>query len=252
MLTRHGVELARLGLIRNLVEPVAVLEAQEIFERMADVAAEYAVGLGIGDIEPADGRHEPIGEHVQCGPLKMRNQKEQEMLVPKTAKEAAVRVHEKAVLGFSDDDEGVSRAHEARARELFAETGIAIAVVAEALLELAKVALRIRKLGGSAGLVADPHADEIGARQTARVLHGEEGHVGHAVILELVVAQEPAPVAVMEHQRRKQIFPMRGYRRSAMLTYKRQIFFALLVVGPGQHLARGRQPLDQPRAVAAA
>ena len=37
-----------------------------------------------------------------------------------------------------------------------------------------------------------------------------------------------------------------------MLTYERQILFALLVVGPGQDLALGRQPLDQPRAVAAA
>jgi hypothetical protein len=138
--------------------------------------------------------------------------------VPKTGNEAAVRVHEKAILGFSDDDEGVSGAHEACARELFAETSIAIAVVAEALLELAEVALRIGEFRGSAGLVADPHADEIGARQNARVLHGEESHVGHAVILKLAAAHEPPPVAVMEHRWRKQVFPMRGHGRSAMLT----------------------------------
>src|SRR5262245_4553971 len=219
---------------------------------MADVAAEYAVGLGVGDVKPADGSHEPIGEHVQRGSLEMGNEKEQEMLMTKTGKEAAIRVHEKAIVCFSDDDEGMSGAHEARACELFAETGIAIAVVAEALLELAKVALRIGKLRGSAGLVADPHADEIGARQNARVFHGEERHVGHAVVLELAVAHEPPSVAVMEHQRRKQIFPMRGHRRSAMLTHERQILFALLIVRPGEGLALGRQPLDQPRAMAAA
>src|SRR5262245_31690020 len=160
----------------------------------------------------------------------MRDEKEQEMLMAKAAEEAAIRVHEKSILCFSDDDEGMSRAHEACACKLFAETGIAIAVVAEPLLELAEVALRIGQLRGSAGLVADTHADEIGARQNARVLHGKERHVRHAVVLELAVAHEPPPVAVMEHQRRKQIFPMRGHRRSAMLTHERQILFALLIV----------------------
>src|SRR5262249_15990397 len=81
--------------------------------------------------EMADGSHQPSGEHVG-------NEKEQEMLMTKTGKEAAIRVHKKAIVCFSDDDEGMSGAHEARACELFAETGIAIAVVAEALLELAE------------------------------------------------------------------------------------------------------------------
>jgi hypothetical protein len=64
---------------------------------MADVAAKYAVGLGVGDVKLADGCHEPIGEHVQRGSLEMGNEKEQEMLMTKTAKEAAIRVHEKAI-----------------------------------------------------------------------------------------------------------------------------------------------------------
>src|SRR5262245_48618958 len=110
-----------MGLVRNFVEPVAVFEAQKIFQRVADVATEYAVGLGIGDVEPADGCHEPIGEHVQRGSLKMRDEKEQEMLMAKAAEEAAIRVHEKSILCFSDDDEGMSRAHEACACKLFAE-----------------------------------------------------------------------------------------------------------------------------------
>src|SRR5262249_41059449 len=84
---------------------------------------EYAVGLGVGDVEPADGCHEPIGEHVQRGSLKMRDEKEQEMLMAKAAEEAAIRVHEKSILCFSDDDEGMSRAHEACACKLFAEAG---------------------------------------------------------------------------------------------------------------------------------
>src|SRR6516162_6393689 len=159
MFARHRVELARLGLVGNFVEPVAVFEAQKILQRMADVAAKYAVGLGVGDVKLADRCHEPIGEHVQRGSLEMGNEKEQEMLMTKTAKETAIRVHKKVILGLSDDDEGMSGAHETRACELFAKTGIAIAVVAEALLELAEVALRIGKFRGGAGLVADPHAD---------------------------------------------------------------------------------------------
>src|SRR5262245_60677523 len=104
---------------------------------MANVAAEYAVSLGVGDGKPADGSHQPIGEHVQRGSLKMGNEKEQEMLMTKTGKEAAIRVHEKAIVCFSDDDEGMSGAHEVRACELCAVAGIAITVVAKALRALA-------------------------------------------------------------------------------------------------------------------
>jgi hypothetical protein len=54
LLARHRMELARLSQVGNLVEPVAVLEAQKALQRMADVAAEYAIGRGVGDVKPAD------------------------------------------------------------------------------------------------------------------------------------------------------------------------------------------------------
>jgi hypothetical protein len=58
----------------ELARPVAVLEAQKALQRMADVAAEYAIGLGVGDVEPADGCHASIAEHVQrrCRPVPMK------------------------------------------------------------------------------------------------------------------------------------------------------------------------------------
>jgi hypothetical protein len=42
-----------------------VLEAQEILQRMADVAAEDAGCVGVADVEPADGGDQPVGESVR-------------------------------------------------------------------------------------------------------------------------------------------------------------------------------------------
>ena len=75
VLPRHAIELARLRLVGDLVEPVAVLEAQEVLQRVADVAPEDAVGLRVGDVEPADGGDQPVGEHVQRRFLEVRDRK---------------------------------------------------------------------------------------------------------------------------------------------------------------------------------
>ena len=176
---------------------------------------------------------------MQGGTLEVGDEEQQEVLMAEAAEEPAVGVHEEAVVGLADADQRVPGAHEPRAGGPRPEPGIAIAVVAEPPLELGQVALRIGQLRGVARFVADRHADQVRPRQGVHILHGEERHVRHAVVLELPIAHEPAPVAVMRDQRREQELPVRRHRRGAMLAHERQILLALLVVGAGENLAFG-------------
>ena len=92
------------------------------------------------------------------------------------------------------------------------------AVVAVALLEVAQVARRVRqRVATRAGAGDQAEADEIGARQRARVVHREVGHQRHAVVLDLAVADQALLVGMVGHQRLQQERPVRSDARRAVL-----------------------------------
>ena len=165
VLPRHHIELTGLRLVGDLLEPVAVCEAQEVLQGEANVPAEDAVGLHVGNVEPTDGGDEPIGEHVQGGFLEVCDEEKQEVLMPEAAKEPTVGIHEEAVSCFADDHKRVAGAYEARPIRARPELGVAVAIIAEPLFEFREIALRVGQLGRGTRLVANRHADQIRPRQ---------------------------------------------------------------------------------------
>src|SRR5262245_29340569 len=119
--------------------------------------------------------------------------------MPEPAEEAALGIHEEAILSFADDNERVAGTHEAGSCGFGSKLGIAITVVAESLFELGEIALRVWQLRGGTRFVADRHADQVCSRKGVCVLHCKESHIGHAVVLELPVTDESRPVAVMQN-----------------------------------------------------
>ena len=70
--------------------------------------------------------------------------------------------------------------------------------------------------------VTRPEADEVVARQRARVVQRQVAHHRHAVVLDLAVAQRARPVRVVAHQRLQHEGPVRGDARRAVLGHMRQ------------------------------
>jgi hypothetical protein len=107
---------ARLRLVRDLVEPVAMAEAQEDLEDLPDRALELFDRFGVTDLEPVERRDQPIREHQQRCLVEVGNQKEQEELVAKLAEEAVFQTGEIGLAGAADHHECVPAGHQPGSR----------------------------------------------------------------------------------------------------------------------------------------
>ncbi|MNK66747.1 hypothetical protein D3C87_860720 [compost metagenome] len=178
----------------------------------------------------------------------MRDEEQQEVLVPELREHAAVAAAEELGARVAHHDEGVAVAQVARVgrrARVHPE-----AVVAVLVLEVGQVVLGVGQVGVGAARAGDqrePH--EVVAREAARVVQRQVGHHRHAVVLDLAVAQHAGVVRMVAHQRLHQVGPVRGDARCAVLGHVRQEGVALLRVGGGEHAAVGVQPLDAGHAV---
>ena len=75
----------------KLVKPVAVREAQEHLEVLADHALEAAHRVGVLDVEPVERFHQAVGKHQQRRFLQVRDQEQQEVLMAELGEHAASR-----------------------------------------------------------------------------------------------------------------------------------------------------------------
>ncbi len=92
MIGAHLEQCLRGGLFGDVVEPVAVREAQENLEPLADRTFETLDRIGIADFQAFERVHELVGYHQQRGFLEVRDQKQQEMLVPELRQHAGFGV----------------------------------------------------------------------------------------------------------------------------------------------------------------
>src|SRR5262245_66551222 len=110
--------------------------------------------------------------------------------MPEPAEEAALGIHEEAILSFTDDNEGVTGAHEAGSSGFGSKLGVAIAVIAESLFKLGEIAVRVRQFRGRTRFVADRHGDQVCSRKGVCVLDGKVKYIEVAVVRVMPIAEE--------------------------------------------------------------
>ena len=111
-------------------------EPQKDLGNMFYVAPEDTYGIRMADIETTELRDQPVGEHQQGGLVKMRDQKEQKILVAKLTQHTAFRVSEKRLMGFAYHREIVAVGYQPRVAELMLPRLLPVAIVAIASLEI--------------------------------------------------------------------------------------------------------------------
>jgi hypothetical protein len=105
----------------------------------------------------------------------------------------------------------------------------------------------VRVGGARARDQREPH--EVVAREAPRIVQRQVGHDGHAVVLDLPVAQRAGLVGVVGDERAHQVGPVRRDARRAVLRHVLQEGLALLRVGAREHAAVGAQPFHAGHAV---
>ena len=273
MVRAHAKQLAGLRLLGDLVEPVAVREAQEVLEVATHRALETLDRAGVVDRQLVERHHHAVGKHQQRRLLEMRDQEQQELLMPELRQHAAFEVDEERRLRAAHHHQRRAAAHVAGVRR---HAGAAPeAVVAVARLEIGQVFAGIRQTRGQARRQADsrrrfgadglhvgrrhdtlaghqPQAHEVGAAQLARVVERQVGGHRHAVELDLAVAQRAGQIGLIGHQRFEQPAPVRRQPRRAVRGDVGQEGIALVRVGARQHLALVADPHRVGRAMQAA
>ena len=241
------VQRTHLRLLGNLVEPVAMREAQKAFEAGPDGALEAPHAVGIAHVQALERVHQPVGEHQQRGLLEMGDEEEQEMLVPELRQHTAVAAAEERAVCIAHHHQRLAVAQVAGVRRSAA--GGPETVVAEALLEVGEVLLgvgqglrRVRRRARVARPGDQAQPDEFAARQCARIVQRQVGHQRHAVVLDLTVAQGARALGMVTHQGFKQERPMRGEARRAVFRHMGQEAASVLRVGFGQHPAVEAKP----------
>ena len=226
------VQIACQCLVGNLVEPIAVREAQEDFLDVADAALERPYRFDVADVHLRHRDHESIAQHQQRRLLKMRNQAEQEVLVPELAQHPTLLIDAELVVGVDDHRERVAAAHEARIRPVVgAARLLPVPVVAVAGLEIAQEAFRVRQRPRFTrpGHQSQPH--EVTARQLRLVAEREIAHHRHPLVFDFAVAQGPGLVGLVRNQRAQQVGPVGCDAGGAVLSDMSEIARAVLVVG---------------------
>jgi hypothetical protein len=89
---KDGLHVGPLG---NLVEPVAVGEAQEGFEIGPDAALEPADRMVVADVEVIHRIDQQVGEDEQCSPVQVGDEEDKEVLVAELGQHAPLPVDEK-------------------------------------------------------------------------------------------------------------------------------------------------------------
>ena len=199
----HAEQRARLRLLRHLVEPVAVREAQEAGEAVADGALEAADAVGVGNVQVLQRLGQPVAEHQQRRLLEMRDQEQQEMLVAELRQHAALGAVVEGRARVAHHHQRMAAAQVARVRR---GAGVGPeAVVAVALLEVGQLRLgkgqQRRRCRPRARAGEQAQAHEVAARQRARLVQRQVGHDRHAVVLDLAEAQGAGPARMVADQR---------------------------------------------------
>ena len=101
-------EFARLCLVADGMKPVSVREAKKGLQRPAGRRAERLHGGFIVRIEATHRLRQLIGEHQQRGFVKMREKKNQKMLVAKAILAAVADIGEEGIVGVAGDDKSMS------------------------------------------------------------------------------------------------------------------------------------------------
>ena len=219
---------AHLALFGNVMEPVAVREAQKAGKAGAYRALEFAHAGRVGNVQIFQRLGEPVRIHQQRRFLKMRNQKQQKMLVPELRQHTAFGVDKKCAVCIAQHQQVVAAAQIARVRRSAAFTPEA--VVAKALFKVAWLRFGVGRARVGCGVGRPQHqrqADEVVAAHVKRTVHGQKSQLRHAVVLDLPVAQAAGLARMVAHQRFEQPRPVRGHARGAVLADMRHEHLAL-------------------------
>src|SRR5690349_22043411 len=111
----HAKQIFRLNMVRDLMEPIPVSEAKEDLQRFAYDSPELPHGDGLTDIQLVHRIQKTVQQHQECGLVEVRDQKQQEVLVPKLI-EPGLAVDDEPLAAISHDRKHPSTAHESSPR----------------------------------------------------------------------------------------------------------------------------------------
>src|SRR5262245_2517950 len=97
--------VARLHVIRYIVNPVAVREAKEYFMQGPDLDAESSHGLLLVDVETRYGLHQAVGHHKQRSFVHVSDERQREELMTELAEKTALRICEYRSGSVADEEE---------------------------------------------------------------------------------------------------------------------------------------------------
>ena len=123
-----------MGSLGQLVEPVAVSEAQKGLETGVNPAPETAYGLRCMDVQVMHRIHHAIGKHQQRCAMEMRDHEQQNVLVTELGQDAAPPIVKIIGIRISGHDEGTPSAKEAG-------VGASLRIGPEAVIAVARLEL---------------------------------------------------------------------------------------------------------------
>ena len=173
----------------------------------------------------------------------MRNQPEQEVLVPELAQHPALLIDAEVVVGVDDHRKRVTAAQETRVRPVVtAARLLPIPVVTVAGLEVAQEGFGVWQHPRLTRPGHESQAHEVAPREARFVVEREIAHHRHPLVLDFAVPQAAALVGLVRYQRAQQIRPVRRDVGGTMLADVGEIARPVLVIGRREDLAGGGKP----------